>query len=181
MDAKLFGIASVLLTWLAIGFILYATERDMKRSVSHHAAVKARNHLVFGSTMTASLVSMFLFMYWWFIPHFHLPAAFSTIVGVALLLELATTWVPLTTGWKYTFHQTASYGAAALIPFLLFITLYSPYISRFAVYVCIASLATMVYLLYLFIFVKSARLRYLVYQTAYIAVFHISILATTYL
>ncbi len=178
---RLFGILSVLLTWTSIGFILYVTERNLGRSVSHHAAVTARNHVIFGLIMTASLIFMFLFMYGWFIPYFQLPTIFSIIVGVALILELATTWVPLTTGWKYIFHQTSSYGAAILIPFLLFITLFSPKTSHIAAYVNITSLAVMVFLLYLFVFVKSARLRYLIYQNTYVAAFHVAILATAYM
>jgi hypothetical protein len=176
-----FGVVSVLLTWVSISYILYVNERNLERSVSHHAAIKARSHMIFGVFMTASLIFMFLFMYGWFIPYFQLPATFSIIVGAALILELATTWVPLTTGWKYIFHQTSSYGAAMLIPFLLFITLFSPKMSNIAAYVNIASLAIMVFLLYLFVFVKSARLRYLIYQNVYVAAFHVAILATAYI
>jgi hypothetical protein len=171
------GVISVLLTWFAIGFILLATSRDLTRSVSHHAALEKRNYFIFCFLMTLSLVLMSLFMYGWFIPTFALPVIFGVIVGVAILLELITTWIPLTEGWKYTVHESCSYAVAALIPFLTLFMVFSPKISTISLYVCLAMLGVMSYLTYLFVFVKSARRHYLVYQNVYVAAFHISILS----
>jgi hypothetical protein len=171
------GVISILLTWLAIGFILLVTTRDLTMSVSHHAALEKRNYFIFCVLMTISLGLMGMFMYCWFIPTFALPMIFGVIVGVAILLELITTWIPLTEGWKYTVHQSCSYAVAALIPFLAIFMVLSPRISTISLYACLAMLGVMSYLTYLFVFVKSARQHYLVYQNVYVAAFHISILS----
>jgi hypothetical protein len=178
---QIYGMVSIALTWLAISFVLLITERNLARSVSHHAAVKSGNHLIFGLIMTASLVTMCVFMYGWFIPSFNLPLPFALVVGLAILLEFITTWIPLTVGWRYVTHQLCSYGAALLIPVLLVFMLLSPKISGLSMVICIGSLALMSFLLYLFLFVKSAHSRYLVYQNIYIAAFHISILSVAYI
>lgn len=177
MKFELLGVISILLTWLAIGFILIVTARDFTKSVSHHAALKKINYFIFCTLMTIGLGLMWVFMYEWFIPTFALPLLFGIIAGLAIILELITTWVPLTEGWKYKVHESCSYTVAALIPVLTLFMVFSSNISSIALYFCIAMLAVMAFLTYLFIYVKSARRHYLVYQNVYVATFHISILS----
>jgi hypothetical protein len=171
------GVISILLTWLAISFILLTISRDLTRSVSHHAARERVNYFIFCILMTIGLALMWVFMYYWFIPTFTLPLLFGVITGIAIILELITTWVPLTEGWKYKVHESCSYAVAALIPFLTLFMVFSPKISTLSLYFCLAMLGVMAFLTYLFVFVKSARRHYLVYQNVYVAAFHISILS----
>lgn len=180
MYLQTIGILSIVLTWCAITFILLVTARVLEKSVSHHAAMKKNNHIIFAILMTTSLVLMSIFIYFWLIPVYNLSAIFGAVVGLAILLELVTTWVPLTVGWRHTVHQACSYGAAFLLPILMILIILSPDVSSVSTWISVFSLSVMVVLLHLFVFVKSVRRHYLIYQNIYILAFHISILSMIY-
>lgn len=180
-NLKILGIISVVLTWLSIGYIMYVTPRELSRSISHHAALNKRPYYLFAIGMTISVVLMYIFMIWWLIPALLLPAWFSILVVAVIVLELVTTWIPLTVGWKYTAHQTCSYGAALLIPVLLFVIAGSSVISDAARAVTYAAIGTMFVFLCLFLFVKAVHKHYLLYQSLYVAVFHVALLAAVYI
>jgi hypothetical protein len=178
---KVFGLLSIFLTWISIGYILFTIEKDLSKSISHHAALKTKNYIIFSVLMSVSLVLMYLFMTQWFIPTFQLPDFFKVTAVLAILLELTATFIPLTTGWKFTVHQLTSYGTALLIPILLVSIALSSAISSEAFCVAIGSVFVAAVLIYLFFFVKKARDHYLVYQSVFVAAFHAAIVAATLL
>lgn len=174
---QILGIVSIILTWLAIAFILLNVERNLEKSVSHHVATKKSNHIIFSIVMSASLLCLSIFVYFWLIPSYSLSGIFSAVIGLAILLEYVTTWIPLTTGWRYVVHQLCSYGAACLLPILMFLVVRSPKISSIPRYISLGALCVMIALLCLFIFVKATRRHYLIYQNIYVIAFHISLLS----
>jgi Na+/glutamate symporter len=178
---KFIGLLSIFLTWASIGYILFTIEKDLTKSISHHAVLKTKNYIIFSTLMSASLVLMYLFMTRWFIPTFRLPASFQITVILAIVLELITTFIPLTTGWKFTVHQLTSYGTALLIPVLLVSIALSSVISASSFYVAIVSVIVVTVLIFLFFFVKRARDHYLVYQSIFVAAFHGTVVAATLL
>ena len=174
------GIISIILAWCAISYILLVTTRALDKSVSHHVAINNSNHIIFALLMTVSLTFMGIFIYFWLIPTYSLSTLFAVVVGLAIFLEFVTTWIPLTVGWKHSVHQACSYGAAFLMPILIIILLSSG-LSGVAMWVNICSLSLMLVLLYLFVFVKSVRRHYLVYQNIYILAFHAALLSMIYI
>lgn len=177
---KNFGLVSIIITCLTIGLILLANKKDKSHSVSHHVAISKRWSIIYGVAISIALVCMSLYMAKWFIPAFALPLIFSIIFWLAILLELVTTWVPLTTGRAYTIHQVCSYGAAALIPAFLFVLALSSHISRAGKCIDIAAVILMVVFILLFLFVKKAHRYYLFFQTTYIVAFYAALLSITY-
>jgi hypothetical protein len=178
---KLFGVFSVLLTWMAIGYVMLTIERDIAKSISHHASQKRKNYIIFCVLMIMSLIAMLIFMVKWFIPAFNLPLFFSCTVMLAVLLELVTTLVPLTHGWRFVSHQVASYGAALLLPVLLFMLTFSPDIPEASIYIVFVSLIAQLVLLSLFFLVPRIRRHYLIYQSMYVFFFHFGIVAVAFL
>ena len=171
------GVISVLLSLFAIWFILFMSELDVSKPISFHVAIARRNHYIFGVLMSIALIEMGFFIYLWLIPHYHLPGVFSIIAGIAIILEIITTWIPLTTGWRKLVHNICSYGTALLLPVLLLLVLMSPEIGIVLFYICLTSTALMLIFLFLFFLVKSTHTRYLLFQTSYIFLFNISILS----
>lgn len=160
----------------AIFDVLSQPKMDLSRSISHHAARDSQTHLRFAVTMTLGILLFGIFSLGWFAPHFDMPWIFTAVLALALILELATTWVPLTRGWKFTAHQIASYGTALLIPVLLtFITL-SDEVSKPAAYLCAACTVLILTFIFLFLFVRSQRKYYLAYQTIYVVCFFVGVL-----
>jgi hypothetical protein len=177
---KVFGLISIVLTWVSIGYILLTVKSDLSKSISHHAALKRKNYLIFCSLMLISLVAMLLFMFKWFIPTFHLPLFFSGVVMLAILSEIIATVVPLTTGWRFTVHQITSYGTSLLFPILLITILFSSGISKTALYITFVCTLLLFGMWLLFFFVKKTHAHYLIFQSLYIVAFHTTLIATTY-
>lgn len=177
---QIIGVISVILTWCAIAFILLVNLRVLEKSVSHHAAMDSKNHFIFAILMSVSLIALSAFIYFWLIPAYNLSILFVIVVSLAIVLEFITTWVPLTSGWRHTVHQICSYGAALLLPVLTILTALSPGVSNITMWVSFGSLGVMLALLCMFVFVKSVRRHYLIYQNIYILAFHISLLSTLY-
>jgi hypothetical protein len=117
-------------------------------------------------------------MFGWFIPHFQMSWAFTATVSLALALEAVTTWVPQTHGWRLKTHYYASYGVALLIPIVLVMIALSSHISELAVLLIGVPIAVMLAFMFIFLFVRSQRKYYLIYQTIYVICFFTGILLT---
>jgi len=179
MDAmfRVVGVVSVLVTWLAISYILLRQPRNPAQSISHHAARGDKDYLIFAGLMTVGVLALFLYMVKWLAPTFNLPTAFTVITCVAVGLELIATWVPLTEGRKYTIHQACSYGAAFLLPILLVQLLFAEGLPVLAWYSALAAVLVMIAFMALFKLYKPSRMRYLWYQSIYVFMFHLAVLA----
>lgn len=172
-------IATILCLW-AIFDVLRKTKIDLSHSISHHAARDPKTHLRFAVTMTLGILLFGIFGLGWFAPYFNMPWVFTTIFTLALLLELATAWIPLTHGWKFTAHQVASYGTALLIPVLLAFIALSDTFSTSAVYLSAICTLLILTFIFMFLFVKSQRKYYLTYQTIYVVCFFVGILGASF-
>lgn len=180
-DLKIFGLLSVLITWLAITYILLRRPRDAAKSISHHAATGDKDYKIFAVLMTLGVISMLVFMTLWLVPVFRLPVIFTVIALLAVVLELIATWVPLTTGRKYVIHQGCSYGAAFLIPVILLLLAFSEGLPDAPRYISLAAVILMLTFMALFKLAKKTRDNYLWFQSLYVLAFHISLLAVAYL
>src|SRR4051812_49388226 len=109
---KILGPLSVLISWSAISFVLFARPRDITKSISHHAAMRQKEYIIYAVALTVAVICMYLFLIKWFAPVFMLSGVFRVIVTLAIVSELLATWVPLTEGLKFIVHQISSYGAA---------------------------------------------------------------------
>lgn len=177
---RLFGLLSVVLTWLSIGYILTTIERDLSKAISYHAAMQRKNYRIFSVLMSTSLVVMGVFMFMWFIPTLHLSVLFSSMIVLALLLEFVATLVPLSNGWRSTVHQIMSYGTSLLLPILLLMLVLSGMLSGTAFCIAFGSFMLMLFIWFLFIFIKKTHGCYLIYQSIYILAFHTALIAVAY-
>lgn len=172
---QILGILGICICVAAIASVL-AKDRDLTRSISHHAAREPHVHRLFAVTMTIGMALIAASTLCWFVPHFDMPWIFTSMLILALVLETITTWVPLTQGWKFTVHQTASYTVAALIPILLAIIASTDTVSPFGRIVSLIGTAVILAFIALFFTIQGQRQYYLVYQTTYVAIFFISLM-----
>lgn len=173
---KIFGIFSILLTWVAILLVLTRTSREMSKSISHHAALKRPEYYIFALLMTISVISMWVFMVYWVVPALQLSIGFTVLFSIAATLEIITTLIPLTSGWRRKVHETTSYGAALLVAVMIGWILTSPVLSTAATSICLIAIVGMIVFFLLYFFVKSTHKHHLVYQSLYVALFHLSLL-----
>lgn len=177
---KVLGILSVLLTWSSIMYILLRIPRNIARSISHHAAQRKESYRIFALGMTGALVCMTVFVLKWLTPALQLPGYLVALFLFAIALEMVTTWVPLTQGRRFAIHQWCSYGTAVIIPVILILLAWSPKISTAALWVDVLAIAFIVTFWFMFFFVKKSRALYLVYQSLYIAAFHLALLSIVF-
>ena len=100
---------------------------------------------------------------------------------ITLACQFVTAWTPDTGKALKWIHRIAAYSLAAFFPVLLYILINSAYISLFAQVIAAIAILMMSVFWGLFIFVKSSRAKYLIYQSLYLVSFHVSILAATYI
>jgi hypothetical protein len=174
------GVLASLMAWLGIVIVLWSWPIIKTNSISKHVATQKKSWLLFAPIETVALALFYVFMVNWFIPVLELPGLYKILISITLLLEVITSWVPDSTGWKKTVHHYTAYSAALLLPILnLFIatSAQTPVIAKVVAY---ASFAAAVGILCLYAFTKTARQKHLVYQSLYFACFHLPILAVIF-
>ena len=129
--------------------------------------------------MSSSLALFAVFVLNWFAPTMGLGAAFVSLFLLGAVMQLMATWMPYR-GKTKVLHNQFAYTAAGIMPILLAFMIFGPHISETARAVIICLLAIMVIFIALFRSIQRAMHRYLYFQVAYLASFHLAFLAATY-
>lgn len=178
---KYLGLLSLLLTWLAVLIVLCNNPREFHKSISHHAAKRAKIYRIFALLISMALLFMFGFLVLWLVPALSMAMALTALFTIALLMELMTTWVPLTEGKKFHIHNTLSYGTALLMPIICLGIIFTTPLPSLALIIMCVALAIMLALLGMFFLVPKSLEKYLIYQSIYIAAFQLAIVVLPFL
>lgn len=175
-----FGLIAVGLSWLIGGLIIWKWRIDNTKSISEHAASHRTAFLLCGVVLSIIGPLFYLWILKYLVEPLELGSVFVAIMGLAIALQFATGLVPDVPGWKRKVHRFTAYGMAALFfPLAVMLTLHSG-ISTIAFVVGIGSVGYMVLGWFLFNFVPKSRENYLIFQSLYIIVFQLQILAVAY-
>ena len=174
------GVLASFTAWLAIAIVLWRWPRIKSQSISKHVSAYKKAWLIFAPIESVALILFYVFMSNWFIPVLELPAIYTFLITLSLLLEFITTWVPDVKGWKQTVHHYTAYGAVLILPFITVLVALSPDISLFAELAAWISLAIMFTIISLYLSKKDTRKNHLIYQSVYFACFHIPVLAVIF-
>lgn len=170
------GIASFVLTWVAVFYVLYNNPRELSKSISHHAAKNSRVYFMFATLVSVGLIAMFGFLFMWLVPNLNIIPPLILLFIIALLLEFVTTWVPLTEGKKFHIHNILSYSTALLMPLIVLALILTIQLSAAAFLLACIALVIMLALLLAFFAIPKALEKYLIYQSTYIAAFQLAII-----
>jgi len=169
------GPLSFTLMEFAIFYVLYKNPREFNKSISHHAAKDVKVYKVFAVAMSAALLSLVAYLFLFLIPIVHLSIFIVVLFIVAIILELLTTWVPLTDDRKFHPHAILSNTAAFLMPVITIGLLVSGHLKGSALVLAYIGLSIMIGLVIIFFTVPKARKMYLVYQSVYIVAFLLTV------
>lgn len=169
------GPFSFILMGFAIFYVLYKNPREFNKSISHHAAKDLKVYKVFAVVMSVALLSLVGYLFLFLIPVVHLSISIVVLFVVAIILELLTTWVPLTDDRKLHPHAILSNTAAFLMPVITIGLLASGHLKGSALVLAYIGLSVMVGLVIIFFTVPKARNMYLVYQSMYIVAFLLTV------
>jgi len=178
---KNLGIISIAVIWAGLIFLIRKWKGNVSMTFSQHAAQYRSSQIYYFILFLIGVPLSTLFMYGWFIPNFHLPFLFGLVVAVCMFSMMVAATVAETKGRKVKVHRFAAFlMATCFVPLLILIAL-STHFSIAVRVLAGLSAAYQVVGIVLFIPVKGYHPKVLPLQASYIAVFHITILAATYL
>lgn len=175
------GMLSFVLTWLAIFYVLYKNPRELNKSISHHAAKNLKVYRLFAAIMSLALFFLAIYVLSFLAPTLNLHTSIVSLLVVAVLLELATTWTPLTDDRKFHPHAVLSNSVAFLMPIITIGIMACAHLNSASLIVSYAGLAVMIGLLVVFLTIPRARKKYLIYQSLYIVAFQSTIVLVPFL
>lgn len=175
------GLASFILMWFAILYVLYKNPRELHKSISHHAAKDVRTYRTFAVSMSLALTFLTAYLFLFLTPAVNLHGFIIGLFVIAIILELLTTWIPLTDDRKFHPHAILSNAAAFFMPLITIGLVLFGRLSGAALTVACVGLASMIGLLVIFFTVPKARKLYLIYQSMYIIAFLLTIVLVPFL
>lgn len=178
---KHFALLAILAYWPAALFMVRLWPRSNKHTFSQHAAANPYAMIVFGVAITIESTWYALFLHKWFSPTFNMPAIYTAIVSMAILLHLTAGLVPETGVVKTRIHRFVSYASVWLFIPSLFIMLAQPTISTAAKAVILLCLGYIFGCIALVTIKPKLRDHMLIIQSIFILTLPVSLIATTYL
>jgi hypothetical protein len=181
MDLRPIGLLAIFGGWAAVYWMLRRWPGERRLSISQRGAVTPQAQLEYGIIMSGCAGLFGWFMIGWFAPVFALSPTFTTLMVLATMLHLIFAWVPDSSGWRLVAHRGLAYAWAAIIPVMQAIILVQVAQGVLTTLIAAVGLAYMLFGWFLFAFWVSARRHYLIYQVAYIAAFHATVLSISFL
>ena len=147
---------------------------------SQHAATNRSSKVFYSLLFMFILPILMLFFSAWFVPEKSLPVVFLWFAGVAVVFQIACTWVPEEGGIKTVIHRIlTSISAVAMLPLVAIVAM-APSLSVLVRTTSLAVLVLMISLLGIALKNQKDHERALLLQVGYYSAFFISILSATY-
>lgn len=176
---KFLGLLSITIVWSGLIFLLYKWRGNKSMSFSLHAAQTKAGQVYYFFLFLITLPLFYLFILKWYIPSLDLPGASTYFVTAGVLGQLLAVIVPAAGGWKEQIHNIGAYIMAfSMVPLSVFVAFSGiPTLVRI---ITVLGIAYMISASLLYLLSQTARSSYLYFQAAYIALFHIIVIASTY-
>ncbi len=170
------GLVSFVLIWSAILYVLHKNPREFSKSISHYAAKDVKVYKPFAIIMSLALFFLAIYLFLFLIPVLNLHIFVITLFIIAIVIELLTTWIPLTDDRRFHPHAILSNTAAFLMPLITIGYVMSAHLNSILLFIAYAGLIVMVSLLIIFLTIPKARKLYLIYQSIYVVAFQLTII-----
>ena len=170
----------ILLLIAGLTFTVTKWRGGLHMTFSQHAATNRWSKIFYALLFLVTLPILMLFFVEWFVPIKDIPSIFLWFAAIAIIFQIACTWVPEEGGRKTVIHRILTgISAVALLP-LVFIIATS---SQLAIVRNIAwgGLLLMIMLSIIALTNKKGYRFALLVQISYYAIFFLIILTTTYL
>lgn len=166
---------SVLLAIASITVTVFKLGTDKATTISLHATKQTVAFIGLGLGLTVSVILNAIFLFGWLQDNKQLSSITTGIYSLLLVLILATSWIPDTSGWKRLVHRSAAYGIVLIIPLLLLSLFLAPIQPLLVKAMILFAVVAQGYMLYLLFKVESAKNSFLTYQGVYLLLFFTSL------
>jgi hypothetical protein len=171
---RILGIFSIALIWLGLLFLIKHWPGDKSMSLSLRAGRTTGGQFYYFVLFFISVPMFYLFVTHWFIPALDLPPLYASLTTIGMVGQLIAAAFPAVRGQKEKVHNIGAYVMAfTLIPLTALLVISNAPMA-IKVLAAIGSLY-MATTIVLSIVSKLIKPRYLYFQTAYIATFHLMI------
>lgn len=181
MDLRLVGLASIALTWVFLAVVIRKWKGDISMTLSQHAAQTRAGCIFYFLAFMIVLPPFYVFMIEWFAPEFLMSNIFVALVSLGVAAQIGAVLIPETTGWKVPVHRFLAFTMAFILfptTFLIAINQYVPLGARLVAWL---ALLFMAYTQINYNLNKSVHKYFLAFQMAYVAFFHVTVIAATVL
>ena len=181
-SVKWLGIGSIALAILAAWFMLRKWPKDRATSISGHAGAQRVSYLLFAGVVTLAGLMFAVFILRWFAPTIDASWPFYAYYALGFTLQMLTAWLPDDGSGKgiSLLHRRVAFSMAAMMQLLVGCIALAPKVALVPRITAWVVFALMTFFWYLYLFVRSSRDHFLVYQTWYIASFYIVVMLVTY-
>lgn len=179
---KYFGLYSIVIFSVVTAYIVIRWHSDNALTLSRHIASHKKLYILFAITSVLAQSLFWLFMVFWFAPHFNLGFVFIAIMTLGSIGQLTAALVPdKDIGGVTTIVHYASAVVMMLVmyTFTLWVSL-SPAIEGFSKYFSAFAFVLMTILLIMLFSIKKARSKVFIYQNVYLAMFYLTVLVAAY-
>lgn len=176
-----FALLSLLIAAAGLSVILKKWGHHRALSLSTHAVLQRPSYWLFAASLIAGGVLFYVFTVAWLMPSYNLGAWFGVLTALAVGCELATALIPDNGGHRSTIHGIVAWTMAVLMMFIAIALIFVPGVSIVAKFFESILLSYLVLDWFLFLFIKSSRKLFLIFQSTYVLCFYLSILAVTYI
>ena len=148
---------------------------------SQHVAADRWSKIYYSLLFLVTLPLLLWFFIAWFVPEKDLPTAFIWFTAVAVIFQIACTFVPEVGGTRTKIHRVLTgISGFAMLPLVIMLIL-AQHLSFFAKLVATGMLVVMLVLLVIALRHQRGHNKALLLQIGYYTGFFIAILAATYL
>ena len=179
---KDFGLYSIAIFVAVTAYISHKWHADNALTLSKHIALDKRPYLLFAITSVVGQSFFWLFVVFWFVPHYHLSMVLAAIITIGSIGQLTAAWVPDTgKGLSSIIHYIAAFTMAlTMYIFTLWMSV-SPAISGFPKIFSMISFLVMTLFWCMFFISKKSREKIFIYQYIYLLLFWATVLVTAYI
>lgn len=171
----------VILLGAGLAYVPVRWPGGVHMTFSQHVAAERYSKVYYSLLSLLVLPVLLWFFITWFVPEKSLPVAFTWFATVAVVFQIACTFVPEVGGIRTTVHRILTgISGFAMLPLIIMLAL-AQHLSLFTRLVSLGMLVVMLTLLTIALRHQKGHSKALLLQIGYYAGFFIAILTATYI
>lgn len=168
LDFRVLGLVSMAVFVITAGLPVLSGSVDWQNSVSYTWSDTRRRFILVGLVMSLAVTAVCISLWFWLIPHYHLPVVTYLLMGLAYVAAMGVLWVPMRERpGEHSFRHIHFLGgatlatiAAVMMAIVLWFGVSVSYLSRIA---CVVAMLFAV--CWPLLFLTSAKRAFLVLES----------------
>lgn len=178
-----FGVGALVLLGAGVMAILRKDFLGTHQSISAHMAASKRKYMLMGGTITVAAAPFALFALGWLAPTYQVSAwAMTIVVSIFTVAGLVAAWTRVhaeRTGIEHNLHMVSAGMAGISLGVIIALIALSPVLTTLAATLISIMIGITLVFGYLYFLKPKSRRHFFIYESIYLMVFSINLLALT--